>query len=64
VFNFWFVNDESQSKVILCGQNLELLVAALSNKPVYLQNEATDNNLVVDYKDWEIPLGRRFRSVL
>jgi aromatic-L-amino-acid decarboxylase len=58
VFNFWFVNDESQSKVILCGQNLELLVAALSNKPVYLQNEATDNNLVVDYKDWEIPLGR------
>ncbi len=64
MFNFWFVNDESQSKVILCGQNLELLVAALSNKPVYLQNEATDNNLVVDYKDWEIPLGRRFRSVL
>jgi aromatic-L-amino-acid decarboxylase len=58
------VNDESQSKVILCGQNSELLVAALSNKPVYLQNEATDNNLVVDYKDWEIPLGRRFRSVL
>ncbi|CAM6037239.1 unnamed protein product [Sphagnum compactum] len=44
-------------------KNSELLVAALSNKPVYLQNEATDNNLVVDYKDWEIPLGRRFRAI-
>ncbi|KAH9568469.1 hypothetical protein CY35_03G078500 [Sphagnum magellanicum] len=41
----------------------EFLLAALSNKPVFLRNEATDKNLVVDYKDWQIPLGRRFRAL-
>jgi hypothetical protein len=51
-------------RLAFCKQDSEFLLAALSNKPVFLQNEATDNNLVVDYKDWQIPLGRRFRSVL
>ncbi|KAG0553831.1 hypothetical protein M758_12G044200 [Ceratodon purpureus] len=40
-----------------------LLVAALSTNPVFLRNKQSDNNLVVDYKDWQIPLGRRFRSL-
>jgi hypothetical protein len=51
-------------RLAFCKQDSEFLLAALSNKPVFLRNEATDNNLVVDYKDWQIPLGRRFRSVL
>jgi len=64
VFSFWFVYHKSQSELAFCKQDSEFLLAALSNKPVFLQNEATDKNLVVDYKDWQIPLGRRFRSVL
>jgi aromatic-L-amino-acid decarboxylase len=50
-------------RLAFCKQDSEFLLAALSNKPVFLRNEATDNNLVVDYKDWQIPLGRRFRAL-
>jgi hypothetical protein len=39
-------------------QDANLLVGALSNQPEYLRNKQTDNNLVIDYKDWQIPLGR------
>jgi aromatic-L-amino-acid decarboxylase len=31
--------------------------------PSYLRNEYTDKGLVTDYRDWQIPLGRRFRSL-
>lgn len=41
----------------------DALVDALSILPAYLRNEATDSGLVVDYRDWQIPLGRRFRSL-
>lgn len=44
-------------------KNPSLLVDALSTNPVFLRNKQSDNNLVVDYKDWQIPLGRRFRSL-
>ncbi|XP_017985468.1 PREDICTED: tyrosine decarboxylase 1 isoform X3 [Theobroma cacao] len=39
------------------------LVQALSTNPEYLKNKASQANMVVDYKDWQIPLGRRFRSL-
>lgn len=39
------------------------LLAALSILPEYLRNEATDAGSVVDLRDWQIPLGRRFRSL-
>lgn len=39
------------------------LVAALSVKPAYLRNQFSDGELVTDYRDWQIPLGRRFRSL-
>ncbi|XP_024514926.1 tyrosine decarboxylase 1 isoform X2 [Selaginella moellendorffii] len=39
------------------------LVSALSTTPEFLRNKASDLNQVVDYKDWQIPLGRRFRSL-
>lgn len=39
------------------------LVAAMSTSPEYLRNKATDEKLVVDYKDWQLPLGRKFRSL-
>lgn len=39
------------------------LVAALSVTPAYLANEATGSGAVIDYRDWQIPLGRRFRAL-
>ena len=39
------------------------LVAALSMKPEYLRNRASESGTVIDYCDWQIPLGRRFRAL-
>jgi aromatic-L-amino-acid decarboxylase len=39
------------------------LVAALSITPEYLRNAATDAGAVIDYRDWQVPLGRSFRSL-
>jgi aromatic-L-amino-acid/L-tryptophan decarboxylase len=39
------------------------LTGALSILPEYLRNAATDAGAVVDFRDWQIPLGRRFRAL-
>ncbi|KAL1649197.1 hypothetical protein SLS58_001771 [Diplodia intermedia] len=39
------------------------LTTALSITPSYLRNSFSDSGLVTDYRDWQIPLGRRFRSL-
>jgi aromatic-L-amino-acid decarboxylase len=39
------------------------LIEALSVLPEYLRNAATDSGAVVDYRDWQVPLGRRFRAL-
>ncbi|KAM3150441.1 Tyrosine decarboxylase 2 [Botrytis cinerea] len=39
------------------------LIDALSITPSYLRNEFSESGLVTDYRDWQIPLGRRFRSL-
>jgi aromatic-L-amino-acid decarboxylase len=39
------------------------LTGALSILPEYLRNATTDAGAVVDYRDWQIPLGRRFRAL-
>ncbi len=39
------------------------LVRALSILPEYLRNAATESGRVVDYRDWQVPLGRRFRAL-
>jgi glutamate/tyrosine decarboxylase-like PLP-dependent enzyme len=39
------------------------LVRALSMKPEYLRNAATESGAVIDYADWQVPLGRRFRAL-
>lgn len=39
------------------------LIHALSVTPEYLRNPATDSGRVIDYRDWQIPLGRRFRAL-
>jgi aromatic-L-amino-acid decarboxylase len=39
------------------------LIQALSILPEYLRNQATESGAVIDYRDWQIPLGRRFRAL-
>ncbi|MEJ5378095.1 MAG: pyridoxal-dependent decarboxylase [bacterium] len=39
------------------------LIQALSILPEYLRNKATESGAVIDYRDWQIPLGRRFRAL-
>jgi aromatic-L-amino-acid decarboxylase len=39
------------------------LIQTLSVLPEYLRNQATESGAVIDYRDWGIPLGRRFRSL-
>lgn len=39
------------------------LILSLSIMPEYLKNQATATGAVIDYRDWQIPLGRRFRSL-
>jgi aromatic-L-amino-acid decarboxylase len=39
------------------------LVRALGIMPEYLKNQATQSGAVIDYRDWQVPLGRRFRAL-
>jgi aromatic-L-amino-acid decarboxylase len=39
------------------------LIRALSILPEYLRNQATASGAVIDYRDWQVPLGRRFRAL-
>ena len=39
------------------------LVRSLSVLPEYLRNTATESGKVIDYRDWQVPLGRRFRAL-
>jgi aromatic-L-amino-acid/L-tryptophan decarboxylase len=39
------------------------LTSALSINPPFLRNNFSEQGLVTDYRDWQIPLGRRFRSL-
>jgi len=40
-----------------------ILIQTLSILPEYLRNQATESGAVIDYRDWHIPLGRRFRAL-
>lgn len=39
------------------------LVESLSTNPEFLRNKPSESSQVVDYKDWQITLSRRFRSI-
>src|SRR5262249_51263200 len=39
------------------------LIRTLSVLPEYLRNRATESGAVIDYRDWQVPLGRRFRAL-
>ena len=39
------------------------LIDTMSITPPYLRNQASESGLVIDYRDWQVPLGRRFRAL-
>ncbi|KAL5712096.1 hypothetical protein ACHQM5_014300 [Ranunculus cassubicifolius] len=57
----WFLTNFDCSALWVKERNY--LIQSLSTNPEYLRNKASQGNMVVDYKDWQIPLGRRFRSL-
>ncbi|TYI19630.1 hypothetical protein ES332_A07G177700v1 [Gossypium tomentosum] len=57
----WFLTNFDCSA--LWVKDRSAFVQALSTNPEYLKNKASQANMVVDYKDWQVPLGRRFRSL-
>ncbi|GLJ38849.1 hypothetical protein SUGI_0791720 [Cryptomeria japonica] len=48
---------------LLWVKDSKALVEALSMNPEYLKNKVSQSKQVIDYKDWQIPLGSRFRSL-
>ncbi|KAM5587567.1 phenylacetaldehyde synthase-like [Rosa sericea] len=44
-------------------KNPTALIDSLSTNPEFLRNKASDSKQVVDYKDWQIALSRRFRAL-
>ncbi|KAJ4822353.1 hypothetical protein Tsubulata_050021 [Turnera subulata] len=54
----WFLTN--MDCCCLWVQNPDSLIESLSTKPEYLRNGATDTLNVIDYKDWQIALSRRF----
>jgi aromatic-L-amino-acid decarboxylase len=41
----------------------QALTSALGIVPEYLRNEASESGVVIDYRDWQVQLGRRFRAL-
>ena len=39
------------------------LLGALTILPEYLRSKAAETGAVIDYRDWQVPLGRRFRAL-
>ncbi|HSF81767.1 MAG TPA: pyridoxal-dependent decarboxylase [Anaerolineales bacterium] len=39
------------------------LIQTLSILPEYLRNQASESGAVIDYRDWHVQLGRRFRAL-
>ncbi|KAL7190421.1 hypothetical protein ACSBR2_022656 [Camellia fascicularis] len=66
-YNMWVHVDAAYAgSACICPEFRHFIdgVEALSTStPEYLKNKATESNQVVDYKDWQIALSRRFRAM-
>ena len=60
----WLLTNFDCSAFWLNGAGArESLLRAMRITPEYLRNPASDSGGVIDYRDWHIPLGRRFRAL-
>ncbi len=64
-FNFnphkWLLTNFDCSA--LWTRDARAITDALSITPEYLRNAPSDSGSVIDYRDWQVPLGRRFRAL-
>lgn len=60
----WLLTNFDCALMWLNGrERREDLIGAMSIVPEYLRNQASDAGAVIDYRDWQVPLGRRFRAL-
>lgn len=60
----WLLTNFDCSLMWLNGrERRDQLTGAMSIVPEYLRNAASDVGAVIDYRDWHVPLGRRFRAL-
>jgi aromatic-L-amino-acid decarboxylase len=57
----WMFTNFDCSVFYVAGR--KQLIETLSVVPEYLRNQASESGAVIDYRDWHVPLGRRFRSL-
>ncbi len=64
-FNFnphkWLLTNFDCSA--LWARDTRAITQALAITPEYLRNAPSDSGAVIDYRDWQAPLGRRFRAL-
>lgn len=53
----------SHTSSVLFVRNRHDLTSALDITPTYLRNPYSDTGTVIDYRNWSISLGRRFRAL-
>ncbi|KAK4270060.1 hypothetical protein QN277_023145 [Acacia crassicarpa] len=57
----WLLTNETTC--CLWVKKSSCLTNSLSTNPEYLRNKASESNQVIDYKDWQIALSRKFQSL-
>lgn len=57
----WFLTN--LTCCCLWVKNPNLLIESLTTSPEFLRNYETESNAVVDYKDWQVALSRRFNAI-
>jgi aromatic-L-amino-acid decarboxylase len=57
----WMFTNFDCDCFLIADRNI--LIQTLSILPEYLRNQASESGAVIDYRDWHIPLGRRFRAL-
>ncbi|KAI4354030.1 hypothetical protein L6164_002931 [Bauhinia variegata] len=65
-FGMWVHVDAAHAgSAYICPdfRNPSDLTKSLSTNPTYLRNKASDSKEVIDFKDWQIALGRKFNSL-
>ncbi|WP_236796669.1 aminotransferase class I/II-fold pyridoxal phosphate-dependent enzyme [Amycolatopsis sp. GM8] len=48
---------------VLWVRDRKPMIDTLSILPEFLRNQASESGDVIDYRDWQVPLGRRFRAL-
>ncbi|KAK9092288.1 hypothetical protein Syun_027199 [Stephania yunnanensis] len=62
-FGVWFHVDAAYAGSACICPEAGLITGSLSTDPEYLKNKQSESNSVVDFKDWQVGTGRRFKAI-